>query len=129
MKTAFPTDARPAAPGWLSPAGAVIWAEIVNSLPADYFRPADMPILASYCTSTALYIEAAEILSKDGMILVNNRGTEYAHPANSIMLQHASSMSQLATKLRLCPSARIAKGKKAPKGQTGQRPWVEPKVA
>ena len=126
------SDSRPSPPEWLSRAGAVIWGEIVNSLPASYFRPADLPLLGSYCTSTALYIEASEILTRDGMILTNNRGTEYAHPANAIMLQHASSMAQLGTKLRLTPSARIAKGEKSPKGIAGgggERPWGRNKVA
>lgn len=132
MKQAFPTDARPSAPEWLSRAGATIWSEIVNSLPADYFRASDLPLLASYCTSTAHYIEAAQTLERDGMFLVNNRGTEYAHPANSVMLQHAASMAQLGTKLRLTPQARIAKGEKKPTGLAGgggRRPWGNQEVA
>jgi P27 family predicted phage terminase small subunit len=129
METVSASDLRPLPPDWLAPACARVWEEIVNSLPASYFRPADYPMLAAYCTSTAFYREAAEIVAREGMILTSERGMKYANPANAMMLAHASAMSQLGTKLRLTPQARIAKGEKAPKGQEGRRPWDSRAVA
>lgn len=101
----------------------------MDSLPADYFRPSDAQVLRAYVEADYYRMMAAEELERDGLFLVSPKGTKYAHPAHSMMLQQASCMASLATKLRLCPSARIAKGEKSPKGQVGQRPWGEPKVA
>lgn len=132
METVPKSDARISPPDWLARAGAVVWREVVNSLPANYFRPSDEPLLAAYCTSTACYREAAEIVGRDGMILENDRGTKYANPANAMMLAHASSMAQLAVKLRLCPSARYDREKKGVKGIKdggGERPWDDRKAA
>jgi P27 family predicted phage terminase small subunit len=129
MKQTFPTDARPSPPDWLSPAQAREWRDIVNSLAADYFRPSDAPMLAAYCCAAAAHKAAAAELEIGGLILDGQKGYRFPNPAAAIMSQQSSTMSQLATKLRLCPSARIAKGEKAPKGQIGQRPWIEPKVA
>ena len=129
MKQAFPTDARISPPVDLAPACARAWERIVNSLPADYFRPSDEQILRAYVEADHFRSMAYEELQRDGMFLVTERGSKYAHPAHSMMLQQASCMATLATKLRLCPSARIAKGEKAPKGQAGHRPWSDAKVA
>lgn len=129
MRSSFPTDARPAAPDWLAPAQAREWDLIVNSLPADYFRPSDAPMLAAYCCAAAAHREASEVLDREGLICEGAKGYRFPNPAAAIMSQQSSTMSQLATKLRLCPSARIAKGEKAPKGQVGNRPWGDAKVA
>lgn len=129
MKAAFPSDARLPAPDWLAPAQAREWVEIVNSLPADYFRPSDGPMLAAYCCAAAAHRAASEELESGGLILEGQKGYRFPNPAAAIMSQQSSTMSQLATKLRLCPSARIAKGMKAPKGVGGTRPWDSAQVA
>lgn len=116
-------DNRPAPPEWLAPAQARKWREIVDSLPASYFRPADYPMLAAFCTAAAAHQEAAEILEREGLIVEGAKGFRFPNPAAAIMSQQSSTMAQLAIKLRLCPSARIAKGEKAPKGVEGNRPF------
>lgn len=122
------SNARLAPPNFLARAPAREWVEIVNSLPAGYFRPSDVPILAAYCQAAAVHKECIEILAADGLLLKTDKGTKYAHPAHSMMLQQASCMAQLAVKLRLCPSARFTKGEKPQKGiggGGGKRPWDE----
>jgi len=116
-------DNRMAPPSWLTPAQAREWRGIVDSLPASYFRPSDEPLLAAYCTAAAAHREAAEMLAREGLILEGAKGYRFPNPAAAIMSQQASTMSQLGTKLRLTPQARIAKGEKAPKGVSGVRPF------
>jgi P27 family predicted phage terminase small subunit len=130
---AVPTsNARIAAPEFLARAPADEWRAIVNSLPAGYFRPSDMPMLAAFCVSAACHKELAEILQRDGLIIESARGTKIANPANRMMLEHAGAMAQMAIKLRLCPSARYTKGEKPQKGVQGgggPRPWDEEQAA
>lgn len=102
------------------------WVEIVNSLPADYFRPADVSLLAAYCTARAFYKAAALEMKRDGIVLMDERGKRYSHPAHAILQSQASAMAQMAVKLRLCPSSRYSDKSAATKtdaGGMGKRPW------
>ena len=123
------TAGRLEPPSDMADAPARAWREIVSSLPAGYFRPSDEPMLRAYVEADQFRAQAYEALRDEGMFLWSPKGTRYAHPAHSMMLQQASCMAQLATKLRLCPSARIAKGEKAPKGVNGKRPWEQSDAA
>ncbi|MBV8800719.1 MAG: hypothetical protein JO208_13030 [Alphaproteobacteria bacterium] len=44
---------RPPPPADLSEAEALIWKDVVSSMPADWFRRAHAPVLAAYCRHTA----------------------------------------------------------------------------
>lgn len=121
------SDARLEAPAHLTEAQAAEWNEIVNSLPADYFRPGDVPLLAAFCTASAIYKEAQRHMEEHGMVITDEHGRMRANPASQILTAQASSMAQMAVKLRLCPSARNSAGKagrdSAGSGQA-KRPWA-----
>lgn len=121
--------ARLEPPACLTRAQAREWEAIVSSLPAGYFRPSDIPMLTAFCAAAAIHRECTEIVEREGVILDGEKGYRFPNPAVAMMSQQASTMSQLAMKLRLCPSARIAKGEKAPKGVDGARPWGGKAVA
>jgi len=105
------------------------WRAIVDSLPADYFRPGDIPLLAAFCSASARHKQADALLDQHGLILPNERGTLVANPAASIMQSQACAMAQLAVKLRLCPSARYNEQQANTKAKTkGERPWQEEKA-
>jgi P27 family predicted phage terminase small subunit len=126
------SDARLDPPAFLARAPAQEWRSIVNSLPAGYFRPSDVPMLAAFCISSACHKELAEIIQRDGLLIESAKGTKIANPASRMMLEHAGAMAQMAIKLRLCPSARYAKGEKPQKGVLGgggSRPWDDEQVA
>lgn len=129
METVAQSDARPDPPADFTPAQAREWRGIVESLPASYFRPSDFPLLSAFCTAAAAHREAAEILRNEGLICEGAKGYRFPNPAIAIMSSQASTMSQLGTKLRLTPQARIKKGMKGPKGVTGKRPWDSDKAA
>lgn len=100
------------------------WNAIANSLPAGYFRPSDRPLLQAYVQTAAFHRDCAQILAREGLFYETRSGTKRTHPAAGMMLELASTLAQLATKLRLCPSARLAKGAKPQRGVAGgARPW------
>jgi len=121
----FP-DARVVAPDCLEGGELVEWHAIVNSLPADFFRPGDVPLLAAFCVASALHKEARADVRQNGMTIMNGRGTPVANPACGILSTQASAMATLASKLRLCPSARmvqVSAAKQSDDGAKGARPW------
>lgn len=120
------SDARIAAPAHLTPEQSEEWRGIVDSLPADFFRPGDVPLLAAYCVASSFYKRAAADIERRGMVLKDARGREYVNPSHQLLTSQAASMAQMAQKLRLCPSARVM-GKLANKLAGGpalpKRPW------
>ncbi len=113
-------------PASLTPEQADEWHQIVNSLPADYFRPGDAPLLAAFVVASVFHRRAATDIETRGFALVDERGREYVNPSHQMLTSQASAMAQMAVKLRLCPSARMT-GKAAQSRNGGQatkaRPW------
>lgn len=119
------SDDRIEPPLHLSESQRSEWRAIVDSLPADYFRPGDVPLLSAFCVASALHKQAQAHIEEHGMVLENDRGTMTANPAASILMTQASSMASLAMKLRLCPSARMRQEKAATAGvASSKRPWA-----
>lgn len=121
------SDARLPPPDGLTEEQTDEWNQIVNSLPADYFRPGDSGLLAAFCVASVFHRRAAEDLETRGISLVDaHSGREYVNPSHQMLTSQASAMAQMAVKLRLCPSARMS-GKaaqgKAGSGQKAARPW------
>jgi len=119
------TDDRLPPPGHLTAEQVTEWRSIVDSLPADYFRPGDVPLLAAYVTAAVFYKRAAADMEARGLSMMDDKGREYVNPAHQILTSQASAMAQMAVKLRLCPSARYTE--KATQTKTeragAKRPW------
>ena len=102
----------------------VEWNKIVNSLPANYFRAPDAPLLRAFCASAALYNEALKRIRDEGIVITigagTNRQRQQAHPAKDILTSQASAMAVMASKLRLCPSARMVQAKASTLTQGGK---------
>ena len=120
------SGARLAPPPGLTEEQLTEWHAIVDSLPADYFRPGDAPLLAAFCVAAVFHRRAAEDIERRGMTLVTEKGHEYVNPSHQLLTSQASVLAQLAQKLRLCPSARMT-GKSAERkgGERAKnaRPW------
>lgn len=120
------SDARISPPaGLLTKDQERLWWQIVDSLPADFFRPGDVPLLAAYCKAWSFYLMASAQIEENGIVLEDARGRSYANPAQSMVVTQASAMAQLSVKLRLSPSSRIqprTAGSQAAQ-PTGKRPW------
>lgn len=127
------SGARMAAPEWLNEAEGLEWTAIVASLPADYFRPADGPLLAAYCVASALHKMARAEIEADGMTIEMDNGRKQMNPAVTVLQYQAGTMAQLAVKLRLAPSARYTPKSTATKaGSTAlpsRKPWEEKQTA
>ncbi|MEO6711152.1 MAG: P27 family phage terminase small subunit, partial [Planctomycetota bacterium] len=95
------------------------------SLPSDWFRPADIPLLAAYCAASDLYKQALLMIQAEG-IVIGDGDRRKSHPAANILVTQANSMATMAMKLRLCPSARYsekAANTKASATAGSNRPW------
>jgi P27 family predicted phage terminase small subunit len=104
-----------------------LWRGIVDSLPADYFRPWDSPLLVAYCKAYSFWLQASADLETNGITIEDDKGRRLANPAHSILVTQASAMAQLAVKLRLSPSSRISPQKAGTQAAqaTGKRPWEQ----
>lgn len=132
MSVVVVSDDRLAPPPHLTDAQAAEWRAIVDSLPADYFRPGDVPLLAAYCTAAVFYKRAAAEMDARGMSLVDDKGREFVNPVHQVLTSQASAMAQMAVKLRLCPSARYTEKSaetQSRRAGAGKRPWDERSAA
>ena len=132
LKAVRPLRDKLAPPGDLTPAQKGRWEDITGSLPADAFRPGDAPLLRVFVIAEALYLEAAAMMARDGIVLVDAKGHQRAHPASSILTMQASAMAQVAMKLRLCPQARYetrGAAKMANEAPIAAKPWELQKSA
>lgn len=122
------SGARMEPPEFLTDAEAAEWRDIVSSLPADYFRPSDVALLAAFCTASAVYKQARALIAEKGLVIADERGKLTANPASQILTAQASSMAQMAGKLRLCPSSRYnakSANTKANSVGAGSKPWQQ----
>ena len=120
------SDQRLQPPATLTEEQCAEWSAIVNSLPADYFRPGDAPLLAAFCVASVFHRRAAADIEARGISLRTDRGHEYINPSHQMLTSQASAMAQMAVKLRLCPSARMtgkAAQSRSSDGAKGSRPW------
>ena len=116
---------RQAPPDTLNEQEAGIWGSIMDSLPADWFRPSDWPILAAYCQTAVQYEQATEELRGKPLTL-EGAGRVYRNPLLSVQHTAALRLAALASKLRLCPNSRVrhdATGSKRMSEVPKNKPW------
>lgn len=82
------------------------WKRIVDSVPNDQFTDSDFAILASYCSNYSLLIKAQGMLDIEGEVLIDEKGKSYKNPWFVILQEVSGKIATIATKIRLCPSAR-----------------------
>ena len=84
------------------------WRQICKSLPPDFFRPSDLPLLESYVLSYSQMRECHAAVEAEGMTLEDANGKVYENPNINIMNKAGNRMNMLATKLKICPNARYS---------------------
>jgi phage terminase small subunit len=97
-------DGRPAAlvmPAGLSDPARAVWVQAVAAVPPEHFRVSDVPLLRSYCESTAMADQASAALARDGFVVDGK-----ASPWLVVQEKAIRAQATLALRLRLCPSAR-----------------------
>jgi len=85
----------------------VYWKRIVDSVPNQQFTKSDFAILVAYCQNYALLIKAQDKLEVEGEVLIaESTGKAYKNPWFVILQEVSGKIATMATKLRVCPSAR-----------------------
>ena len=103
---------RPKPPRGLPKGARDLWKQIINSLPPDYFRKAELELFTAYVMAAHIYNEAMKEVQERGLVIeIGNQGYKVPNPALVICNKEAMLMSTLATKLRLCPNSRVSKWK------------------
>jgi hypothetical protein len=96
-------DALPSPPGYLSDGAKGVWVEIVSSRSSDYFDPATLCMLETFCCA------AAELRR----MWTRLQNMEPRDPGHGELVRLISTMggalSTMATRLRLCHSSRLSK--------------------
>ena len=93
-------------PKELSSAAKKYWNRIVSSVPNEQFTNSDFAILAAYCHNYALLIKAQDMLEVEGEVLKDSNDKAYKNPWFVILQEVSGKIATIATKIRLCPSAR-----------------------
>ena len=94
-------------PKELSRKAKVYWKRIVDNVPNDYFNPSDFAVLVAYCKNYEILIQAQDMLDEQGAVLVDDNGKSYKNPWFVVLQEVTGKITTLATKVRLCPSARM----------------------
>lgn len=126
--TPLPTPAaalpqRPAPPPELGEDGGRRWSEIVDALPADYWRPSDLRLLGDMIVCERYVHECDEIIVRESHVVSGATGALVTNPAVTARKGYLATIIMIQRALRLPPSTRYDK-KAAKLGQTaGKRPW------
>ena len=115
----------PEPPADLTSGALALWKSIVSSLPADFFRPGDLPLLQAYVTSADRKRQVDAMIVEHGMIYDGK-----VHLGLKISRDEGTLMASLAVKLRLCQSARTRpESAQLHASHAGMRPWDTPDTA
>lgn len=117
---------RPDPPLDLTEREVEVWHQVVESLPADWFRPETIPLLAQYCRHTveAQFVAALldEAKARDEIII------EEVDKLQKMLTRQSQTMASLATKMRITQQSRY--GARGADGAIGRsrvpgirKPW------
>jgi hypothetical protein len=119
---------RPDPPDDMTNAEALIWRVTVDSMPADWFRPEQLPVLKQYCRHVATADQIATWKQE-----AERRMLEDTDAANfdmwvctldrllKLQAHESRSIAALATKMRLTQQSTCDKSVKKP--LMGKKPW------
>lgn len=114
---------RPLPPSDFGEEPAQRWHEIVDALPADYWRPSDLVQLADMIRTEQLVELCDQQIAIEGQVAITNAGPK-VHPAVTARKGHLATIAAIQRSLRLCPSARTRPdAAKLQDRKAGKRPW------
>lgn len=116
---------RPAPPKTLDKVGRGRWFDIVDVLPADYFRPSDLLLLEDMIRQENYVRDCDALIKKHGRLVKNAQGGLWANPVVHQRRGHVASILSIQRALRLPPSTRLDKGAAAlrPAAPGKKKPW------
>lgn len=103
-----PRAKRPKAPKHLSDAALIEWRRVMRILsPMGIVTEAEADLLAVYCSAYAQWVQASEIVQRQGLIVLSGNETPMRNPALKIVDDQVRVMGRCMTELGLTPSARV----------------------
>lgn len=102
-----PMKSVPKAPNWLSRDAKAEWRRVAPILINERrtLTLADLAMLQNYCVAVAQVVEAARIISKEGLTFMSATGPK-KHPAVAIRSDGLTQARQIASELGLTPASR-----------------------
>ena len=116
---------RPEPPVHLGMDAVAIWRAVVNSLPADWFSPGTLPLLAAFCALTVSRLYTLRALQ------AAERGDKEFDRESWERLQKqlgelSGRIATLATRMRLTPQSRYGARAADTAGRSGPKLWDRP---
>lgn len=112
---------RPAPPAELTDEQATVWMTIVNSLPAEWFRPETHELLASYCRHAIAARRVANLIEAFESEEADAVDVEHYDRLLKMQEREGRAMSSLATRMRMSQQSTYDKKVQKPKG--AKKPW------
>ena len=94
-------------PSGLDAAEKFVWNEMVNSCDAEHFIQSDVPLMIGFCQAFVQQQRAMEQMKDQPMFIMSDNGKVAQHPIVSVHKSLSGTVSNLAMRLRICPSTRI----------------------
>lgn len=112
---------RPAAPAGLPDAAVDHWNTIISTCEADFFNPAELPLLAAYVRSLAAHDHARTMLEKEGPVRPDGKSSAWL----VVVEKEVRGVCALAARLRLAPQSRIDRTTAGTRARPvhGPAPW------
>lgn len=102
-----PAQGEPLKPSWLEGRAASAWDELVPELARiGLLTVVDGHALAVYCEAWATYVQASEVVRKEGVLIESYRGGMAKNPAAQIMRDSADLMMKVGGQFGLSPATR-----------------------
>ena len=114
----------PQPPDWLSQEAAAEWARVVPGLSRlDLLKPEDRAVLAAYCETWAVFVEATRTLQREGLTIDAKQGT-LPHPAVGIARNAGRELRSFAVQFGLTPSSEQALARGSDDGGEDDNPFA-----
>jgi hypothetical protein len=120
---------RPDPPAGMPEAQCVYWRIIVDSLPAHWFRPEQLPLLVQYCRHSVRSDVVALMIEEYDNRVLSSEPADFDVDIVSLdrllkmQRQESQIIAMLATKMRISQQSTYDKSKKKPTG--GKKPWED----
>jgi P27 family predicted phage terminase small subunit len=107
-ETPRPQRDTPNCPAWLSPSAKAEWKRLTPELSRlGLLNRLDRNILASYCSTFALWRQNQEVLSTQGSVYVTAKGVMQPRPELAVVKATAEMLQKFSAELGLSPSSRL----------------------
>ena len=110
-------------PEHLTPEQAQVWREVLDDLPADWFRPSNLPLLEPYCRHVVASRRVAQLIE------LEEKSDAFDPESYNRLLRmqdrETRALATMGTKLRLTQQSLKHQDAVKPRQAPGRKPWQE----